>query len=421
MAESAVSTAQFSSAGQPQVLPAVSAAFTSVLVVYWLMLYVGPLTAEADRGSIFYLALVVPVALFAFVGGALVAWAPRVPNRILLLAMYVAIVCAVAATRGDVPTITSTVLTMLTLMVLTAHRLTPSPNLLNVLFLLSIPMSMAAQLSQLSIYSVIPFLSNDEDVPFRISLFPFVLESAFFSAVVLILNILNRGLVLRRLCMLLSCYFVLLSGLRSAIVGLALALFYYFVVHRLWYWRPAMKMVYFATACVVFVGSLVASQLLLMLAASDNAFVNTYLFRAEAGVQSETELTNVVYRSWLWLEHLRIAAENPILGVGTFDFTELAIEPEGGRTDGTGSEAFLTGLYARVGLPSVLFILFLGLSIWRGVKAGRHEPMMVGLLLLVAMLVYGSFLVPYNFMFLTILSLVCTPGQPGRVAAAGRY
>jgi hypothetical protein len=394
-----------------------STLYIALVILYWLVLYAAPLTAEMTRGSLVYLALVGPVSLFVLMALAGIAWRKRLPPATLLLVAYVVIVCGVAAARGDTPTILSTLLIMATILVVAVHRVRLPPDLLNVLFLASIPLNVIAFAAELGIYSVVPGFSLDEDLPWRISLFPAVPESAFFSGVIIVLNVVRKDLALRPLCLLLATYFLLFSGLRSALAGTLMALFYYYFIHRFWSWRAAMKMVYFVGAIVLMVLMMLTSQLLAVSSAlGENPLLNVYLFRAAEGIESEAELAARIYRGWLWAEHMRIAAENPLLGVGTFDFTAAADYAEVEGRESSGSEAFLTGLYARVGLPAVLFLAFIAVSIWKGIKAAQHEQLMIGMLLVVAMLTYGSFIVPYNFMFLVMIPYVFTRRRAPRHA-----
>jgi hypothetical protein len=394
---------------KPLVHSSMHNAFVALLLVYWLAIYGAPLSAEMARGSAVYLALVVPVSLFVLMGLFGIAWRRKLPRATLLLVAYVLIVCGVAAARGDTPTIMNTLLSALTIIVIVAHGLRPPPSLLNVLFVASIPLNAIAFASGIGIYSVVPGFSLDEDLPWRISLFPAVPESAFFSAAIILLNVIRKDLALRRTCLVLATYFLLLSGLRSALIGTLMALFYYYVVHGTWSWRDGAKMAYFAGAIVAMVAMIVTSQLLAVSAVlGDDSFLNVYLFRAAEGIESEADLAARIYRGWLWAEHFRIASANPLLGVGTFDFTAAADYGQVEGRESSGSEAFLTGLFARVGLPAVLFFGFFLASIWKGLRGGEHEQLMIGLLLFVSMLTYGSFLVPYNFIFLIMISYVCT-------------
>ena len=112
---------------------------------------------------------------------------------------------------------------------------------------------------------------------------------------------------------------------------------------------------------------------------------------------------------------------NPILGIGTFDFTAVSIYDPIFGDYGRGSEAFLTGLFARVGLPALLLLATFVAALARGVRSGQHLHLAVGIVLFVAMLAYGSFINAYDFVFLAMLGLLASAGErmwPGREAPA---
>lgn len=395
----------------------VQRAYTAMLLVYWLLLYTSSTSDEVERGSLLYLLYVAPVLLFAGVFAIPTLMRRELSLPVGLLVGYAALVLPVALLRADSATFTSTLLMTLVLVVIAGERVAPSHDLLNLIFLASIPLSLATYLVGTNIYGIVPGLGLDEALRWRISLFPVVPESAFFSALVLCLNLLDRHRAWRRTCIVLAIYFLVFSGLRSALIGMLLALAYHVATSRGWVQRPPAKMFLLGGVTLMFVASLLLSQLLVFAPALGNEFLNVYLFRSEGGIESDDDVTRTVYRTWLWSEHFRIAADNPLLGIGTHDFAALADVPAefGG---GSGSESFLTGLYARVGLPSLLFVAFFVASLWRQVRMHNELPCLVALLLVVAMLAYGSFLVPYNFAFLVMVGLLgARPRTPEALSA----
>lgn len=398
---SAVSLAVRPNLGRPA-----QRAFTLMLLSYWLLLYTTSTSGEVERGSFLYALYIGPVLLFASVFAIPALLRRGVTLPLFLLGGFAVVVVAVALVRADMPTVSSTVILVVVLIIVSSEQLAPPPALLNLIFLASIPLSLATYLAGTNIYGIVPGMSLDEALWWRISLFPVVPESAFFSAIILLVNLTNRQLAMRRTCIVLAIYFLFFSGLRSALIGTLLALAYDLAVRRSWIRQPLAKMVCLAGATLVFVGSLLMSELVVLVPGLSSEFLNVYLFRSEAGLDSADDLARSIYRGWLWTEHFRIAATNPWFGVGTNDFAMLADDTLAVGV-GSGSESFLTGLYARVGLTALLFVAFLVVTIWRQVKAGRHLPSLVALLLLVAMLAYGSFLVPYNFVFLVLMGLLC--------------
>lgn len=383
----------------------VATAFSLLLTYYWLLLYAASPTEEVSRGSVLYWLYVGPIFLFVglFVLPAL-KWGVSLPIRLLLL--YAALVIAVALVRSDYPTVTSTALLTGVLIVISEFRIRAPAKLLNFLFVWSIVLSALTFMVGVNGYGIVPGYSYDEFLPWRISLFPVVPESAYFSALVLLLNLVVKDLPLRRMCLLLSIYFLVFSGLRSTLFAAGLVMSYLIAVRLSLLRTPSTKLVFMGLALLIFVGSLLMSQLLTLLPGIEAQFLNVYLFRLEEGIQSPEDVMRTVYRTWLWSEHFRIAEADPIFGIGTFDFSELADPDPGLPSVGTGSESFLTGLYARVGLPVLLLVVFVVLCICRGARLGHDLPLTTGLLAFVAMLAYGSVVVPYNFVFLVMMVLI---------------
>lgn len=389
-------------------------AFTSLLVYYWALQYAVRIDEPVARGDLLYYLFIVPIAAFSLLGLAGLRMSRRTERSVRWAAAYMIVVVAVALARGDLPTILTTVLFTAGVMTVLDGALKPSTRLLNSLFLASIVVNSLMFLSGRSIYAVLPGLSLDGDLWWRVALFPHVATSAFFALIVLLVNIERRDAPLRRVCATLALYFVLLSGLRSALVAGLIACGYLGLVHLGLLRTPRAKLAYLVGALVLFVASLFATQLLLLLPGFGNETLNVYLFRSEGGLESEADVARSVYRTWLWSEHLRIAAANPVLGIGTFDFAALAdYDPTVGEW-GLGSESFLTGLYARVGTPALLLIATFVTAIRLRDEPGLHLRTMIALLLFVAMLAYGSFVNIYDFVFLVMLGLLAERGRIAR-------
>jgi len=260
-------------------------AMSVLLGYYWILQFMVSSSGEVQRGGVMYFLYVVPIAAFC----ALCLSAGAIPTRLntptWLTIVYGLIVCAVAFARGDIQTIESTVLFSSAVIVVFACRLSPSVSFLNALFLASIVLNTALFLLGLSIYAPIPGFSNDGELWWRISVFPAVSSSAYFCLIIAFANLIHRDGIFRRLCLMLSLYFLVLSGLRSALIAGFLAAAYYSLV-RFGGLRRTGARVAFLSACVlIFVLSLLSSQLLLLLPSLGNETVNVYLFRLSGGLR----------------------------------------------------------------------------------------------------------------------------------------
>ena len=378
--------------------------FSLLLTYYWALQFVMRTGDQVQRGSVMYWLFVIPIALFSALLLGAMGVAARLNTPSWLVSVYAIVVSAVALVRGDYQTLASTLLLCSALVVIFAGRLSPSVDFLNRLFLLSIALNSLLFLLGRTIYAVIPGFSTGGEFWWRVSAFPAVATSAFFSLIVFFLNLRHRDAYLRKVCLVVSLYFVLFSGIRSALIAGILAGGYMLLVRARFVKRTPTKVVYLFFAVIVLVSSLFLTQLLLTIPSFSSEGLNMYLFRSAEGLQSQEDAARAIYRTWLWSEHLRIASQNPILGVGTFNFGLVSsIDPLFGAN---GSEAFLTGLYARVGVPAVLLVAALLSAIVRGLESNDDMHILVGLAMFVAMLAYGSFINAYDFVFLVMIGLL---------------
>lgn len=130
-------------------------------------------------------------------------------------------------------------------------------------------------------------------------------------------------------------------------------------------------------------------------------------------MQTEEQITLSIYRTLLWQEHFRIAQANPIFGIGTFDFTKLS-EKLGHLS--IGSESFVTGTYARIGVPVLVFVAAFLSAVRTGLRRNREIAMVVGIILFVAMLTYSGFIAAYDLTFLTLTGLLAGAARPASTA-----
>jgi O-antigen ligase len=324
----------------------------------------------------------------------------------LMLTCEVMIV-GVALVRGDFQTVLTLGLLCTTTLVVLIQRPAVKADLLNTLFLLSIAANAVSYALGRSDATVLPGYAIDA-VYFRVSLFPQVAASAFFSVVILFVNILNPGARFRYLCVVLSLYFLVLSGIRSAMVAGLIAGIYIVLRRRGILRSPFASIAYLGASIVAYVVILFAPELLVRFSGPDNP-LSFFLFRSRGEVLTEEQITLAIYRTLLWQEHFKIAQANPIFGIGTFDFTKLS-EKLGHLS--IGSESFVTGTYARIGVPVLVFVAALLSAVRTGLRRNKEIAMVVGIILFVAMLTYGGFIAAYDFNFLTLMGLLAGAARP---------
>lgn len=376
--------------------------FSGLLVYYWAIQYSQVSGQTAERGDFTYFAFILPVAfyvLFSFF--RIMSRGLELNSSAWLMLIFEVVVVGVALVRGDFQTVLTFGLLCTTILVILIQRTVVKVDLLNTLFLASIAANIVSYALGRSDATVLPGYARDA-VYFRVTLFPQIAASAFFSAVILFVNILNPGARFRYLCMVLSLYFLVLSGLRSAIVAGLIAGIYIVLRGRGFLRSPSARIAYLGVSTAAYVFILFAPELLVRFSSPDNP-LSFFLFRSRGELQTEEQITLSIFRTLLWEEHFRIAQGNPVFGIGTFDFTKLS-EKLGHLS--TGSESFVTATYARIGVPVLIFIAAFFSAVRSGLRRNREIAMVAGIILFVAMLSYGGFIAAYDFTFLTLMGLL---------------
>lgn len=373
--------------------------FAVLLIYYWACSYLPGLSGQDEVTGYDYYLYVVPISLFVAASLVALAGTPKALSSkpVMLMLLFVAVVSSVAAIRGDFRTIANVGLLSLTVVVILANRLSPSVALLNYLFIASLVATTIAYALHRSNYWIVPGSTLERELWWRISVLPQIAAGAFFAFVVLFANIFHPGAPLRRTCLVLSTYFLVFSGLRSALTSAALAGIYVFLIRTRLLTSKRFRKAYVPTVLVVFVASIYATEYQVAISKYLPNEINSLLFRVEDLTDKNT---NRSYRTAIWSEHFRLAEQNPIWGIGSFDSSAFTGEIAESDLKITGSEAFLTGLYARVGIPTLIFILALFSAIFRGVRVNDHLVLVIGVSMFIAMLTYGSLINAYGFVFL---------------------
>lgn len=385
-------------------------AFPWLVGYYWVMQYALPSGGSVERGGLLYLLYVLPAAGFVVLVASLSPFKIRFEGPSAWIGAFLAAVVVVSLARGDLRSIFSVGLFSGMVLIVLLYRMDLSTAALNRFFLASMLAGALAFAAGHSVYAIVPGFSADPDMPWRVSLFPFVAPSAFFALLVTLTNLARRRDAGRWPMVVLGAYFVVFSGIRSAWLALAFAVVYLLLVRAGRLRSTGARLGFLGASAAVCVALLLAEQLAVLLSAVGGGFVNAVVFRAADGLQSPEQAAQAIYRGFIWTEHLRLALSSPIIGIGTFDFASLATFNPLFADRSSGSEAFLTGLLARVGLVTLLLLVGLGIAIAREVRAERHLALAAGIILVVAMLAYGSFLNAYDFVFLCLLSVLVAPG-----------
>jgi hypothetical protein len=379
----------------------------SILLYYWGMSYAH--NPKHGIGNLQYYFYIVPSALFVCVGSTFFFLKSKTRPETLMFVGISIIVNVVAVSRGDISTILSVSLLLFTFAIFSHLRFYFDADILNYIFLLSVILSVFSYHLGLSDFGYVPglsYTSSSQGLSWRVSLFPGLPESAFFSAIIFLINLIYPHLVFRRIVVPFSMYFLVFGGLRSAVLATIIAVIYLLLSSwKVTKNRLLLVIAYFSLLCIFLILMLVPNIFMIM---SDLGipFLDSYLFRSIGGGVDPDDLNVTMYRGWLWLQHIKIWLGNWVVGVGTFDFTELVSESIILGHQGTGSESFFTGFLARIGVFSIGFLTVLFSITIRSIWNHEKHIAPISIIFFVAMFTYGSFIVPYNFIFLLMLLLI---------------
>lgn len=394
--------------------------FTGLLVLYWALQFARGDSIELIPSEAAYYLFVGPAAAFAVFGlGYILMKYPRIEAIPLMIGAFGVIVTLVSLARGDLRTVSTMGLFSVTLIILFQVRPKISLGLINTLFILSALITTGMYFFEYSLYTFVPGIGAHPDLPWRISPFPSVAEGALFAMVVFIANLTIRSQRHRYPMLAFSAYMLVFSGIRTAIIAAAISAIYV-ALNRYEILRTRSARAIFLIGTIgLFVFSIFSSQLLLALPFADSEIMQTLFFREEAlgHFDADGQIGTAAVRNWIMTQHLSMFSGNPLVGVGTFDFMMTtsgygALDNSGG----TGSEAFVTGLLARVGLLSIplfvaLFLMHLSL------RDDAAELSICGkICLIVGMISYGSFVNAYDIVFilLTLAIAGCIEPVVGR-------
>lgn len=199
--------------------------FVFFCAYYVLATYLIPSSGVVEKFSIVYFLLVIPGWVYIAISSKFLFSRPQFLARLwwifILVALFVSFV------RLDFSlAYNSLYLGLLAIVIINSGGFLNTREL-NILFLMTIIGSFLIYILGITDYGFLPYLSGEEtchkSLAFRVSLFRVLSESAAFSFFVLLLNIfkpVKQGSWIRYICIFLSIYFIVFSGIRSAILTL---------------------------------------------------------------------------------------------------------------------------------------------------------------------------------------------------------
>ena len=385
--------------------------FSALLGYYIAVLFFLPPPGYIPRFSPAYFALVLPVLFYTAANFRHLLSGYSTASMWLLT--FGILVSVVSLFRLDFDTLRRVLVFTLPILAILNSRPRLDLRVVNSLFLGAFIIHLLINHGEITIPPLnrgsLPGLASDiRDLTWRLSLLPFVPESAFFSVLVVIINLFLSARRWRYLFIGLGTAFVLLSGIRSATVALILVFLLFVLSRYRWFNWAGLYALYFTVVITLFVITLTTDVLFYIAPRFDSELINSFLYRHSEGLQSVGHLRETIYRGVVWERHLSLFLEHPLFGVGTFTVLDLLRDSSSNAETFCSSCSFLTEWTARVGLMIVPLLIFIGLLIARAVF--DRDPYLLGicLTLTIVSLTWGTLLVPYNPIFLLLFGAIGT-------------
>jgi len=371
-----------------------------MLIYTWVLYTFIDRGVEENVSLPLYIATVAPAVLFVLFS---IPYCVRLryqkPAFALLLLLILTAGCSLA--RADFSTLISVGSLSAMLIAMRHSKVSVGPGLINSLFLLSIVTCATMHAFGMGRYGILPGQADDE-IPWRVSLFAFnVTSSWMFALIVIGLNYFhNRRLVSKTVFISAALYFLIFSASRTGLIILVLWIAFLASTQVILLRERRFYKLFIPCAVAAFVIALNAEGVLLLLTDSSNPIVNEVLFKSTEGAGSAEQAKTSIQRTMLWSSHAQIFMENPWIGRGTFQLENVVPFEESGTA--TGSESFLTGLFARIGVLAVLFVYFIYLLAGDAAREKDRLSFCFAIFFAVSSLAYGSYIVPYDFVFLAL-------------------
>lgn len=380
-----------------------------LIVFYWLLQFTHGDAIDIIPADVAFLLYVVPATAFVLAGIVyIVVSSEKINASAATLLIFCALMAGVSVFRSDYRSIFSLGLFGLTLVVIFQVRIIVPIKAVNILFAASGPVTTLMYFGGYSIYTIIPGIGASSDLWWRVSPLPSVAEGAIFATLVFVANLTIKSHKLRSSMMIVSLYFIVLSGSRTAISATLIVLISYFVDKYKIIYSKKSRYALIMAILAGFIFLIYASEIFMSSSIANNSLLKAIVFRDEAvsGANFGEQLGTAAIRRWIFDQHIAAFWESPLVGIGTFDLSMLNSGYGALDNSGTGSEAFVTGILARIGLLSLLvfvpiFLMPQHLS-GRDINASLH----MRIALFVAMVTYGSFVNAYDFVFFLMIVAV---------------
>jgi len=370
--------------------------FSFLVVYYWILIYI----KEAN-----YVMLTLPIGLFIAYTLLIYIKNFSFSNGLSFILLFVIFSVYLSLIRLDFTSLIAVSLFGLTIFFIDHFKLTISLKLLNSLFFISILLSIPLYYSGYSQYSFIPGeggFSNDAFLSGRISMFPNVTVSIYFSFIIFLINyFFNKNHFSKIVIFVLSLYFIYFGISRTVMIGLVFILlfstiFKLYPLGKNWFYQLFLPtvLIFIPIVAVFFIEDIIT-----FLISLKSDFISQYFFR---GYSSVDKILEDIARTNIWSEHLRLFVEHP-WGLSSAEIIRY-VNPALHLSDGGGSESFLTRILMHYGFGALFLYLFLMSLLIRSLYEKNNYLYLFVYLFIFIGVTYGSFFAAYNMLFLVFIS-----------------
>ena len=380
------------------------------IVYYWLLQLLRGDVVSIIPVESSYALYVGPAVIFFTIGIFYTLISTKIPKISAIIYCLLGLVIVLSIARQDYRSILTITLLFGTIGMIFHIQPRVSLNLINALFCAAAITTTLLFFLGFSIYTFVPGLNASPEMWWRVSPYPSVAAGALFALFVFIANVALTQQRFRKSMIVITLYFIMFTGIRTALIGFAIAVIYIILHRRNFLNNIIAQSIFFISIFILFIFLIYGSDLLLMLPFADTGFVRTLILRDDtvSGFDFGNQVGTAAIRQWIFDQHIAAFWESPLIGIGTFDLASLNTGYGALDDNVTGSEAFVTGMLARIGLLSIPF--FIAVLIMRQPVKGSAQELSsaIRVALLIAMTTYGSFVAPYDFVF--FLAIVAIAG-----------
>ncbi len=373
--------------------------FSWIIVYYWIIIYLKDVP---------YILMTLPISLFIGYMSLIYIKNFTSVNRVSFLLLFVAVSVYLSLIRSDYQSLIAILLLGLTMFFIEHFKLRFTLKLINTLFFLSAFLSIPLYYSGYNYFGFLPGqggFSNDPFLSGRVSMFPSVTVSLYFSFIIFFINyFFNKDFTQKLIVSIVALYFIYFGISRTLMMGLLFILFFTFLF-KIYSLKKNLFYQLFLPFILIILPIIVVSfieEIISFLISLNSDFISEYFLR---GYNSVDKVLDDIARTRIWSEHIRLFKEFPWgLSSGQID---LYADPSVGLSDG-GSESFLTKILVRFGFGAIFFYLYIFSLLKKSLETKNEYLYIFSYIFIFIGINYGSFFAAYNPLFLILMgSLNC--------------